>query len=242
MRATLSSEWGKTWSVRSPWLCLAGMVGLIVVTAASLANDFLHGISIGEVEPAATMPTSDAAAPAVLAGLVVFAAFAMLPVTGEYSTGTLRSTLLAQPRRQLVLACKAAITATSGLVVGGLAGGLAEMASGLVLGARAEEMPGSSLATLARVAMLLALAGVLVVGLAVIVRSAVGTLAAAFVLLTGTLALPERLAVWLPGGAAAEFLSGGTERYPLATGLLVVGGWAVVAYAAGAWLLERRDA
>lgn len=103
MLATLWSEWGKTWSIRSPLICLAGAMALTVATAMTLANDFLHSMRIGETPPDATLLPIDVVTQAVLTGLVVFAAFAMLPVTSEYTTGTIYSTLRAQPQRLRVL-------------------------------------------------------------------------------------------------------------------------------------------
>lgn len=53
---------GKTWSVRTPWWCLAATVVLVLAAASSssLANDFVHGIGTGEQPPAASMPAVEA--------------------------------------------------------------------------------------------------------------------------------------------------------------------------------------
>lgn len=242
MWATLRSEWGKTWSVNAPWLCLLGTALLIMITATSLANDFVHSITIGENDADASMPVTDAVGPAVLFGLVVFAAFAMLLVTAEYSTGSIRSTLQAQPRRQLVLASKALIGMACGLVIGALIGWAALAGSEAVLGNLAAVTAEPDAAVVGRVAVLLALDAALVIGLAAIIRSAVGTLAVSFILLTATLALPSRVNVWAPGGAASQFLSGSTVSYPLLAGLAVVAGWTFVVYLLGSWSLNSRDA
>jgi ABC-2 type transport system permease protein len=242
MGATLLSEWGKTWSVRSPRLCLAGTVLVVVFIAVTLGNDFVHAIGIGEVAPDATKPIVDVVGPASFFGFAVFAAFAMLPLTTEYTTGSIRSTFQAQPRRQVVLASKAVIGVGAGLLIGALAGWLAVVGGAFALGDHAAVLAGAHVTIPVKVAALLAVDAVLVFGLAATIRSAVGTLAAAVMVLAGTLALPERASVWTPGGAAAEFLSGSTAHYPPAAGLLVVAVWAVVTYTAGAWLLQRRDA
>ena len=55
------------------------------------------------------------ASPASQLGQAVVAILAVLVISGEYSTGMIRITLTAMPRRATVLAAKAAAT-TSGLV------------------------------------------------------------------------------------------------------------------------------
>ena len=242
MWRTVVSEWGKTWSVRAPWACLAGTAALVLVTALSLANDFLHGIDIGERPPEATMPVLEAVGPALQFGQLAFAAFALQLITAEYSTGSIRATLQAQPRRSVVLASKAAIAAACGAVVGAVLGALSTWGSELVLGDQLAP-GGPSLGGVAvRCGALLALVAVLVVGLGAVLRSAVGTLAAATVLLLATLALPEGIGRWAPGRAGAAVLGAGSAPYSPAVGLVVVGVWAAAALGAGLWQMERRDA
>jgi hypothetical protein len=86
--------------------------------------------------------------------------------------------------------------------------------------------------------VLVGLASILVCGVAALVRSSVGTLATSFGILVGMLAIPEPLGPWLPAQAGADWLSGvGAGR---ALGVLVA--WAAVAWIAGWYALERRDA
>src|SRR3978361_635206 len=109
MWRTVGSEWGKTWSVRAPWACLLATAALVLVTATSLANDFVHGVGTGEHPPGAVMPLADAVGPALQFGQLVFATFALQLITAEYSTGSISATLRAQPRRHLVVLSKATI-------------------------------------------------------------------------------------------------------------------------------------
>jgi ABC-2 type transport system permease protein len=51
---------------------------------------------------------------------VLFAVLGVLVMTSEYSSGTIRATLAAIPRRPLVLAAKAAVWGTTALVAGEL--------------------------------------------------------------------------------------------------------------------------
>jgi ABC-2 type transport system permease protein len=242
---TLGSEWGKAWSVRAPALCLLATALLTVATAVTLANDFVHDITIGERAVAGTLPPEQAVGPAVLFGTTVFVAFAMLPITAEYVTGSVRSTFLAQPRRRVVLAAKTAVVGGSGLVVGIATGAVAVAGSRLVLGVHAA--PSGTPGPLPlKVGVLLALDAVLVAGLASLLRSPVGTLAAGVVLTTATMALPDSLNAWTPAGAALRLLAGDAGQYPAghagAVALAVLVAWSAAVYATGAWLLERRDA
>jgi ABC-2 type transport system permease protein len=230
------------WSVRSPALCLLGAGVLTVLAALTLANDFVHGITIGDRAADATLPPDEAVGPAVLLGTAVFVAFAMLPVTSEYVTGSIRSTFLAQPRRRLVLAAKTAVTAGSGLVVGVVTGWAAEAGSRLVLGDHAA--PSGTPGPLAlNVGAVLALDAVLVAGLASLLRSPVGTLAAGMTITSAALMLPDRLNAWTPAGATVRLISGDHGEYPAGpVALAVLVAWSAAVYAAGSWLLERRDA
>ncbi|MDA8368305.1 MAG: hypothetical protein M0026_00340 [Nocardiopsaceae bacterium] len=241
MWRTLHSEWGKTWSVRAPWICLLTTVALVVITAMSLANDFVYGISIDEVPADARMPMMDAVGPAVLFGQVAFAAFAMQLVTAEYSTGEIRSTLRGQPDRTTVVAAKSLIAAVCGLAVGAASGTLAAGTTRLILAdnlASPESYPAVAL----RCGLLMAVVGILVVAVGALLRNAVATLVTAFAVLIGTLVLPSGLNGWFPGEAGSTFLADDAEPYAGPVGLLVVAVWGVLFLGLGLWSANRRDA
>jgi ABC-2 type transport system permease protein len=94
---TLHSEWGKTWSVRAPLACLIGTGALVLLTAASLANDTMVSIRSGDLPVGTTVPAVDAVGPAVQFGQLAFGAFALQLITAEYATGLIRSTLQVPP-------------------------------------------------------------------------------------------------------------------------------------------------
>jgi ABC-2 type transport system permease protein len=102
-RAALHAEWTKLRTVPGPaWLALAVIAATVALSAAAAAT--------------ARCPAADCAAdPAKisLTGIVlsqaVVAVLAVLVVSGEYSTGMIRVTLAAMPRRGTVLAAKAAV-------------------------------------------------------------------------------------------------------------------------------------
>lgn len=242
MIRALRAEWGKTFSILSPLLCLVGTVILVVVTAATLGNDFVHGISNGEHPAQLTMRAIDALGSAVQFGLLTFAAFAMTLITSEYSSGSIRSTFQAQPRRAVVLAGKTTIAAVVGFAAGCITGGLGLAAGYLALNGHAAPFAETPAVTVLRVGALFAVAAALVVAIGAIVRNAVGTLAIGVVLLVGMLALPSSISIWTPAGAAAQFLTASGTDYPSIIGLLIVLAWAAAAYTLASVLLQRRDA
>jgi ABC-2 type transport system permease protein len=112
---TLHAEWTKLRTLASTgWLLLAAAALTVVLSAAA--------------DAAATCPAGRCLAdPAKLsltgvqAGQAVVAVIAVLAVSGEYSTGMIRTTLTAMPRRLTVLAAKAALIAGLVLVAGAAA-------------------------------------------------------------------------------------------------------------------------
>jgi len=108
-RETLHAEWTKLRTLASTgWLLLAAAVLIIAVSAVA--------------DAAAACPSGGCRAdPAKLslsgvwAGQAIVAVIAVLAVSGEYSTGMIRITLTAMPRRLAVLAAKAALI--TGLVL-----------------------------------------------------------------------------------------------------------------------------
>lgn len=241
MIATIEAEWSKTWSLRSSWATLGASVVLILVTAFSLANDFLHDLATATPSSTSMAPV-DALVPAVQLGQTVLVAFVMIAMTSEYATGAIRTTFLAEPRRGRVLAAKA-VTSAGAATVAAFASSIAGLIIiELILGDHAEPLGTDRWVISLRVAAVVAATSVLVTAVGAIVRHAVGTFALSLVLLVGLLALPPSSSVWTPAGGAAEFMLWTDTTYPPITGLGVVVAWTIVTYAAGLWLLRRRDA
>ncbi|MGP3534976.1 ABC transporter permease subunit [Microbacterium sp. RD1] len=98
---SLHSEWIKLATLRSTWWSIAFVgvmtVGISLLIASSVGGDEFTGIQ------AVTMPTQFTM---LLAGIL-----GVIAVTGEYSTGMIRSTLAADPIRGSVLAAKSAVVA-----------------------------------------------------------------------------------------------------------------------------------
>lgn len=242
MRGSLRAEWGKTWSVRAPWMCLALTVAVALLTASSLANDFVLSVGSGELPPAARMSVAEALGPALQVGQLALSAFALQLITAEHATGSWRTTLLADPSRRRVLLSKALVGAACGAVVGAVLGAGGAVVVRLVLGDRLGD-PGTLAGHAGRTALLLASVAVLAVGVGAALRSAVGTLSAVAFLLVGTLVVPHAVGRWMPGPASAALLGDGHgDGGGALRGLLVLAVWSGAALAAGAAVTERRDA
>ena len=126
-RETLHAEWTKLRTLASTgWLLLSAAVLTAGVSAAA--------------DAAATCPSSGCQAdPAKLsltgvqAGQAIVAIVAVLAVSDEYSTGMIKVTLTAMPRRLTVLAAKAALVAGLVLAAAAVAVGASVLAGRLIL-------------------------------------------------------------------------------------------------------------
>jgi hypothetical protein len=248
------SEWTKLRSLRSSRLALLGVVGLIVGLGI-----LLPAIAVADWRPADDgIRSGYNAFGRNLAGIylaqLVIGALGVLLICGEHTTGTIRATLAAVPRRLPVLWGKLAVLAgvtfalsAAACLVAFLAGQaiFAQKDVGLTLGdphvARA----------LLGCAVYLTAVGILGLGIGTVVRSTAGGIAALFGLilvlptvveaLPGT--LPERVARWLPSSAGQSFAMIDHEPTALApwAGFAVLCAYAGLATALAAVLLARRD-
>lgn len=256
----MRGEWIKLLSLRSTWWTL----GLTVVLMTLFAFGLSMSLDLMAEDPL-TAPAlevihgAEIVASGYQLGMLSIAVLGALLITGEYSTGMIRSTLAAVPTRVPVLAAKAialtvvtAIVALVGLVLSftvtsfqlseyDLVPALDDAATWQVFGGM----------TYALVA-----AALLALGVGVLLRSTAGTVA---VSLTVLLLLPsilgfitldwvETIVRYLPLPAAAAFLTvsespiaGQSELAPW-TGVAVIAAWALIPLVAGAVVLRRRDA
>ena len=109
----LHAEWTKTRTVASTgWLLLAAIALTVAVGAAAAAAAGCPSGEVCQVDPAKVSLTG------IYLGQAIVAIVAVTAVSGEYSTGMIRLTLTAMPRRWRVLAAKAAVIGTATLVTG----------------------------------------------------------------------------------------------------------------------------
>lgn len=240
----LASEWTKLRSVRAPYLAL--LAGLVVTGVFTF-----YYASIARINALPVQPVGNAATASAVVTQFAFVVMATVAVTSEYSTGTVRATLLWVPRRHRVQAAKA-------LVVGAVAcvGGAVFAAAGTAVAwgtfqGRASFAVGITIGQILAVGVYQGLVAVLTVGVAFATRHPAGALSVLAALLW---ALPsvflglggDTLAAVndrMPYGAGDHFMrAGSTAPYSSATAVLIVAAWAAAAYSAGLYVLRRRDA
>src|SRR5581483_10399108 len=125
----LHAEWTKARTVAGPGALLLAAAALTAVVGVVAANATSCPGQACSVDPAKVSLTG------LYLGQAVVAIIAVNAVSGEYSTGMMRLTLAATPRRWRVLAAKAAVVGTATLAAGAVAV-LASVLAGSVLLAR----------------------------------------------------------------------------------------------------------
>jgi hypothetical protein len=108
------AEVHKLSSLRSTtWTLLATMVGTLLVTVLATSSIHRHRGAIQQGFDPTNQSLTGLAIGALTIGLL-----GILMISGEYASGTIRSSLAALPRRRLFLAAKVIVIATVSLVVG----------------------------------------------------------------------------------------------------------------------------
>ncbi len=115
-RTVAQMEWRKLRTVRSTWYIVAvfaaGMIGLAMLAASH--ENYAQMSAAGR---ASFDPTYDAFLGLVL-GQLLLGVLGVLAITTEFSSGMIRATFAAAPRRPLVLAAKAAVLGAVTLAAG----------------------------------------------------------------------------------------------------------------------------
>jgi ABC-2 type transport system permease protein len=256
--AALHAEWTKLRTVSATAWLLLGVVGL-TAAAGVLADVAARCPASGcGLDPARVGLTG------TYLGQAVVAIFAIVAIGGEYSSGMIRTTLSATPRRGAVLAAKAA-TVSAAVQLAGAAAVLASwLAAELILPshgftaadgyASLSVTHGAMLRAVAGTALYLTLVGLLSLGIATAVRepaAAIGiVLALLYVvpIIAAVVGSPiarrhlEQFAPMTAGLAIQDTTNlAGAPIGPWA-GLGVMAGWAAAGLLAGALVLAWRDA
>jgi len=239
------------------WLLLAVVAATVAVSAAAAAATRCPAAGCGQ-DPARASLTG------VYLGQAAVAVLAVLAVGGEYSTGMIRVTLAAMPRRGAVLTAKAAVVTGLVLAAGAVAVLGSVLAGRLILpghgftpahGFAALSLGGAPVLRAAAGSVLyLALIGLLSLGAAVAVRDsavAVGAVLGLLYLFPVVAAVvhdPQwhrHLEQLAPMTAGLDIqATTGLRALPLTPwqGLGVLAAWAAAALLAGGLLLRLRDA
>jgi hypothetical protein len=244
-------EWIKLRSLRSTWWTLAltgaGAIGIAVAVGLDTKNpgeDLTNNVLAG-----------------VTVGLLLTGVLGVLTMTSEYSSGMIRATLTAIPRRPLVLTAKAAVFGAVTLALGEAASFISFFAGGAALRhgipAPALGQPGVLRAVLLAGAGY-SLIGLIGLGLGAIIRhsgAAIGVLVGGVYVLAQFVSMAANaLMPYVPVSIVANSLST-TKPYTCGgrtgfcphflsawTGLGVLALYAAILLAIGGLLLSRRDA
>lgn len=255
------SEWIKFTSLRSTWWSI-GLVAVISIGLSLLMASSFASFS-GDMPPMGAEEANRQAVMVVLFSTVLTQLLALIlgaiSVTGEYSTGMIRSTLTATPGRTAALFAKALVLGVTMFVTSIIVFAAAALVSGPLLptGAIDVSLPDSSIMPLLGAALYLALMAVVGVGIGFIIRNGPGALATGiglvFVAPILVMFFPQfesfqwihDLASYLPSNAGQSLFMGspmsGTVLEPLPAALTLVA-WTVAAVAGGIAVLKTRDA
>ena len=256
-RRVLRSEWAKLWSLRSTWITLG--LGLLFLLAFGTIAAFRYRSMLHSGQPIdpdfADATSYSLGLFGVPFALIALGVLGVLTASGEYTTGMIRSTLAAVPRRLPVLWSKAAVYGVLAFVVGA-AGALAGflISDGVLSGAAnaVSLSDGGVLRGLLGVGVYLGLVGVIGVALGSLLRSTAGGISAlvgTFLLVPGLMSLLPKswqahLTQYLPSNAGESIFSlhhvSGTLS--AGAGLLVLLGWTALAVGGAAYRLIRSDA
>jgi ABC-2 type transport system permease protein len=258
MSAAIRAEWTKLRTVAGPgWLLVAATV--LTLGLSALATSAAKCPAQGCV-----VDTAKTSLTGFQLGQAVVAVLAVLAVAGEYSTGMMRTTLAAMPRRSTVVAAKAAVVGVPVLAVG-LVGALGGTLAGRLILPRhgftaARGFPPLSLAdgpTLRAAGgsvLYLALIALLSLGIATLIRDSAVAIGAVlgllyvFPIVTTIVTDPHwkrHLQQIAPSGAGLAVQNTINLRgLPIGpwAGLGVLALWAVGALLAGGLALRLRDA
>ncbi|MGA5730236.1 ABC transporter permease [Streptomyces seoulensis] len=255
-RRVLASEWAKLFSLRSSWIVLGMSLLFVVGFGLIAALRYRSGIGSGQINQDFARQNA--------VGLSLFGTnFAQLALgvlgvlvtAGEYSTGMIRSTLAAVPRRLPVLWAKAAVTGLVALVVATAGAFVAFLFGSRIVSGTPGAMDFSHagvVRSLLGAGLYLCLVAVIGTALGALLRSvagAISALVAALMLIPGLIALlpsawHDGISPYLPSNAGASMFAVTRDATTLApgAGLLVLLAWTALTLAGAAYRLRRTDA
>jgi len=256
--SALRAEWTKLRSVRSTaWTIIALTVitlGIAAIAGSSVSSSW-HTMSAFE---RLSFDPTGLSLRGTLFGQLVIGVLGILVMSAEYSTGTIRSTMMAVPSRPKVLLTKTAVMAAVGLVVSEVLSFGAFFLGQSMLASPAPHAVLSQPGVLRAVVgggLVLTVLGLFALGLATIIRHS----AAAITTYVGLLlvlplvvqALPSSISQpitkYLPFHisdamtSVTHVMGNGPSLSPW-VGFAVLCGYAAVSLGVGMWMLVRRDA
>lgn len=270
-RGVLKSEFIKLWTLRSTfWCCVIVIVlsvgiGLLLATVQAPAR---AGVPVNPSPTTAAQQATAVRDATVGTGIgqLVLSVLGVLVISGEYSTGMIRSTFAAEPKRLPTLFAKAIVLGITTFVVGLVTVfGTAAIIFPLLPGIHVHPNWGDSKLELALfgAAGYLAVISLIAFSIGALIRTTAGGIAAAIGLIlvaptildivaaTTGATWAQNLVAFAPtnaGGKLYAYVSSapsttsGVVSLDAHTGGLVLLAWFVVLFVAAAVLLKRRDA
>ncbi len=253
-RSAARMEWVKLRTVRSTaWIMLVFAAGLIGIAILVLSHE--HWTSMSPQARATFDPTNDSFAGLALGQLAV-GILGVLMITSEFSSGMIRATFAAVPRRPLLLAAKAGVLGAVTLAVGEVLAFASFAVGEAVLKAPAPHAVLSQPGVLRAVLMagaypaLIALTGL---GLGAIIRHTAGAISAVagilfvlpLILLPLGTSVQDSVGEFLPMIIAENSITAvkpAVGNLAPGAGFAMLCLYAVAALVAGGWVLARRDA
>ena len=253
---SIRAEWIKIWTLRSTWVTSFITIALTVLFGAGLTA------VLGRTEEYQDM-AKDLITQGLAFGQIVVAVLGALIITGEYSSGQIRSSLAAVPKRGQLLASKAVVLAIVSFLLGSLSVFLSWAISKPFIGEHAGSLTDSHyLGYIWGSGLVFAVIALMALGLGFLLRSTAGTITV-IVSLLFVITAPLQLAAgkwdWankvigcLPstvseavsdpfqrttewGGQGAQFLTHGQA-------IAVFTAWALIPLIAAWFVFSRRDA
>ena len=245
----LGSEWTKFRSVRSTYWSL--LVAVVTPVAASAL------VAVAFANQPAEGPPPDPLLPEVISleyAVIAVSVLGVLAFSAEYSTGLIRTTFTAAPRRRAVLAAKAVVLGAVTLAAGEL---VAFTSFGLVQAILAGHHQGVSLSrpgvpgAVLAAGLLLCVCALLGLALGSVIRHTAGGIAATIAVIVLPSVLDLLPAPWngrigrftlLDAARQVSALHPAADLLSPGWSLLVLLAWPAAALAAAAVLITRRDA
>jgi ABC-2 type transport system permease protein len=243
----MAMEWIKLRSLRSTrWTLL---LAALLATGLTALFSGLAGSS-GDL---ADLSAVEASAFGLETAQLLMIVLGAVVITGEYSSGSIRTTLAAVPVRGRLMAAKAVVLAVTAWGLGVLVGAACLTVAGALLSDGFDASATDAVWTIVGGGAYLAVIALLTFGTGAALRSTAATIG----LVAGLLgvipsmlpllpaAVLDRVLPLLPASAAEVLLTGQAEAAPAPVGrwaaLAVLCGWALVPLLAGYGTLRRRD-
>ncbi len=255
LRRLARAEWIKLWSLRSTkWTLFALVVTTVGLGALISAETAAHWNHMSLSDKRTWDPTNNSLAGTAFGELAV-AVLGVLAITAEYSSGTIRSSVAAAPRRTPLLMAKALVFGGVSLAVGEVISFVSYCMGQALFSGHAPISHITDPGVVRAVTMTggyLALVCLMALGVGFVLRHTAGAIASlvgVLLVLPGVFAalptgaqnalekfMPEQIAASSTGAVVAEPHFFGPW---MGLGLLVA--YAVLAMAAGTWRFTRRD-